>query len=60
MRVVRIYRAGLCALLLAGCSTTPIQPSHSYEELKAECESRGGRWHDGDPVRSFCEYSSMR
>ena len=52
--------ASLSAIVLVACGTTAIQPSHTYEELKDQCERRGGRWHDGDPQRSFCEYNSMR
>jgi hypothetical protein len=48
---------GLCGMiLLTSCSTVPIPPPYTQDELKARCESRGGRWHDGDPMRSFCEY----
>jgi len=44
-------------LALAGCSSVPIPPPYTQAELRARCESRGGRWHDGDPMRSFCEYN---
>jgi len=48
----------LCGIVLASCSTAPIPPPYTQEELKARCESRSGRWHDGDPMTSFCEYDS--
>lgn len=49
--------ASMCGIL-AGCSAVPIQPPYTHEEIKAICERRSGRWHDGDPMRSFCEYDS--
>jgi hypothetical protein len=45
-------------IMLPGCSSTPIPLPYTQAELRAQCESRGGRWHDGDPLRSFCEYDS--
>jgi len=49
-------RTGMLGIALAGCSAAPIRPTYTQDELKAICERRGGRWHDGDPLRSFCEY----
>jgi hypothetical protein len=49
--------AGL-SWMLAGCGTAAIPRAYTQDELKAICESRGGRWHDGDPLRGFCEYRS--
>jgi hypothetical protein len=50
----------LCAIALAGCATVATGPPYTHDELKALCERRGGRWHDGDPTRSFCEYGYMQ
>jgi len=50
--------ATLCSIALGSCSTAAIPPASTEAELKARCESRSGRWHDGDPMRSFCEYDS--
>ena len=47
--------AGLCGMTLAGCTMEAIPPPYTQDELKAICERRRGRWHDGDPTRSFCE-----
>src|SRR5215831_20564399 len=48
----------LCAIIPAGCSAVAVPPPYTQDEIKSRCESRGGRWHDGDPMRSFCEYDS--
>ena len=52
-------RGALCGIALAGCSTAPIPPTYSQAELKARCEGWGGRWHNGDPMRSFCEDNTV-
>jgi len=31
-------------------------PPYAQDKLKELCERRGGRWHNGDPMRSYCEY----
>jgi hypothetical protein len=49
--------AGLSGIF-EGCSTVPNPPPYTQGELKAMCERRNGRWHNGDPSRSFCEYDS--
>lgn len=49
--------ASMCGIL-AGCSAVPIQPPYTQEQLKSLCERRSGRWHGGEPMRSFCEYDS--
>src|SRR5262252_2279943 len=44
--VVLMLTASACAAL-AGCSTEPIPPPYTQDELKDQCERHGGRWHDG-------------
>jgi len=56
--VVVFLSTTLCGIVLGSCSTAPIPPPYTQEELKVRCESRSGRWHDGDPMTSFCEYDS--
>ncbi len=53
----------LAALLLigavtvqAGCSSAPIAPTYSQEELKIECERHRGMWHPDDLLGGYCEY----
>jgi hypothetical protein len=45
----------LVSTILTSCTMTPIPPPYTQDELKDQCERHGGRWHDGDPARSFCE-----
>ena len=40
----------------AGCSSTPIAPTYSQDELKVACERRGGMWHRDDLMGGFCEF----
>lgn len=52
---MRLVLATLVATL-AGCSTVPIPPTYSQEELKERCERLGGWWHEGFLTDGFCEY----
>ena len=45
----------MIVLALAGCSSTPIPPTYSQEELKAMCERHGGWWHPDGLTGGFCE-----
>jgi hypothetical protein len=52
-------RAALVAValtLLAGCSSVPIPPTYTQDELKAICERHGGWWHPDELMGGFCEY----
>jgi hypothetical protein len=42
--------------ILAGCSSVPIPPTYTQDELKAICERHGGWWHPDELVGGFCEY----
>lgn len=52
--------AGLCALILGGCSSVPIPPTYTQQELKVICERRGGWWRDDDLMGGFCEYQTAQ
>ena len=41
--------------MFAGCTTVPIPPTYTQQELKATCERHGGAWHDDDLMGGFCE-----
>ena len=48
----------LCSVFaaLTGCSSVPIPPTYTQEELKARCERQGsGVWHQDDLMGGFCE-----
>jgi hypothetical protein len=47
---------GMLIAVLAGCSTVPIPPTYSQQELKERCERLGGWWHEGFLTDGFCEY----
>ncbi len=54
-------RAALVAvtvIILAGCSSVPIPPTYTQDELKAICLRHGGSWHPDDLMGGFCEYQS--
>ena len=41
--------------ILAGCSSVPIPPTYTQEELKAICERTGGWWRPDGLTGGFCE-----
>ena len=42
--------------VLSGCSTIPIAPTYTQDELKAQCERQGsGWWHPDDLTGGYCE-----
>lgn len=45
----------VAVLILAGCSSVPIPPTYTQEELKAICERRNGTWwQPGGAASGFC------
>ena len=44
--------------ILAGCSSVPIPPTYTQDELKAICERHRGWWHPNGLVGGYCEYQS--
>lgn len=50
-----LLASGLCALIFGGCSSVPIPPTYTQQELKTICERRGGWWHDDGLMGGFCE-----
>jgi len=56
-------RRELATLLLVGavsvqggCSSAPIAPTYSQDQLKADCERHRGMWHPDDLMGGYCEY----
>lgn len=45
--------------VVAGCSSLPIPPTYTQDELKAICERHGGWWHPDDLMGGYCEYDSQ-
>ena len=43
--------------LFSGCAGMPQGPTYTQEELKAQCERRGGWWR-GNLIPDYCEYQS--
>jgi hypothetical protein len=47
---------GSALVLAAGCSTVPVPPTYTQEELQAQCERGNGWWHPDDlRGEGFCE-----
>jgi hypothetical protein len=40
----------------AGCSSAPIAPTYSQNELKVACERHRGVWRRDDLMGGYCEY----
>jgi len=53
----RVRPAGVALILcfVAGCTTTPIQPAYTPEELQAKCIRTSGWWR-ANLDDGFCEY----
>ncbi len=46
------------AVSLDGCSSIPIAPTYTQEDLKIVCERQGGVWHRDDLMGGYCEYKT--
>lgn len=42
-------------ILLAGCTSTPIPPTYTQDELRAICIRDGGWWHPDPLLGGYCE-----
>ena len=52
----RAVLLGLAVTILAGCSSVPIPPTYTQDELKAICERRNhGWWHTNGLIGGDCE-----
>jgi hypothetical protein len=40
--------------ILAGCSSVPIPPTYTQDELKAICERHSGKWQPDGIAGGFC------
>jgi hypothetical protein len=52
-------RAALVAVAMTifiGCSSVPIPPTYTQEELGAECERHRGWWRADDLVGGYCDF----
>ena len=47
---------GIALSACAGCTTTPLGPTYTQEELKAICERQRGWWHPNGLMGGFCEF----
>ena len=60
MRALVLTRAAALLLIGAvGCSSAPIAPTYSQDELKANCERHRGMWHPDDLMGGYCEYRAV-
>ena len=58
MKRAPMLLAAVClASVLAACSTTPIPPTYTAEELAWKCTRTGGWWRP-EIVGGYCEYQS--
>jgi hypothetical protein len=57
-RVVAVALLGMgVGGAFSACTTVPIPPPYTDEELRAQCERRGGWWR-GSLIPGYCEYQS--
>jgi hypothetical protein len=48
----------LAATLLSGCAATPLPPTYTEGELRAQCDRAHGWWHADTQRGGFCEHDS--
>jgi hypothetical protein len=48
----------LIVSVLVGCSSVPIPPTYTPDELRAICERHRGWWHPDGLFGGYCEYDS--
>jgi uncharacterized protein YceK len=56
MLTSRVLLLVIAVTILAGCSSVPIPPTYTQDELKAICERHGGWWHPDDLGGGYCEH----
>jgi hypothetical protein len=44
--------------ILAGCSSVQVLPTHTQDELRADCDRHRGWWRPDDLRGGYCEYDS--
>lgn len=55
----RLAALGLAVLALAACSSTPIPPTYTEEELRQKCERARGWWKPDQLRGGYCEHDSQ-
>jgi hypothetical protein len=56
-RASTILVAACLLSVLAACSTTPIPPTYTAEELAWKCTRTGGMWRP-EIIGGYCEYQA--
>ena len=49
---------GIVLALASGCSSVPIPPPYTQEELQQRCERVGGWWRPDNLMGGYCENES--
>ena len=47
---------GLVGAALVACTTAPIAPTYTQDELKARCDSQRGWWRPDDLMGGYCDF----
>ena len=48
----------IAVTILAGCSSVQVLPTHTQDELRADCDRHRGWWRPDDLRGGYCEYDS--
>jgi hypothetical protein len=56
-RAIAVALLGAAVCGVSACSTVPIPPPYTDDELRAQCERRGGWWR-GSLIPGYCEFQS--
>ena len=54
----RVALVVVAATILTGCSSVPIPPTYTQDELKAICQRNGGHWQPDELTGGFCRMNS--
>ena len=47
---------GLVGAALIACTTAPIPPTYTQDELKARCDRQRGWWRPDDLMGGYCDF----
>lgn len=57
-RTLSALLVAITATIGAGCSSVPIPPTYTRDELRAICQRQMGWWHPNGVREGYCEYDS--
>ena len=53
---MRAVAFGVASAAAFACTTTPIAPAYSQDELKAKCDRQRGWWRPDELMGGYCDF----